>query len=187
MDDKQLVSVLLSGVDNNEARNFARKLLQSPALAELDRKSLMARVIKAHPETQDLVTGEAKEGKEEALVVSWESLEKRKGEFADLVNNKIPQNVKDIAHARSYGDLRENFEYKAAKDMQRVLNRRREDMQKELDLAQGTDFADVDTSSAAIGTVVILENGQTEKAYTCLLYTSPSPRDQRGSRMPSSA
>ena len=25
------------------------------------------------------------------------------------------------------------------------------------------------------------------KAYVCLLYTSPSPRDQRGSRMPSSA
>ena len=25
------------------------------------------------------------------------------------------------------------------------------------------------------------------KKYTCLLYTSPSPRDQRGSRMPSSA
>ena len=24
-------------------------------------------------------------------------------------------------------------------------------------------------------------------AYACLLYTSPSPRDQRGSRMPSSA
>ena len=26
-----------------------------------------------------------------------------------------------------------------------------------------------------------------EALYTCLLYTSPSPRDQRGSRMPSSA
>ena len=25
------------------------------------------------------------------------------------------------------------------------------------------------------------------KVYICLLYTSPSPRDQRGSRMPSSA
>ena len=25
------------------------------------------------------------------------------------------------------------------------------------------------------------------ESYTCLLYTSPSPRDQRGSRMPSSA
>ena len=28
---------------------------------------------------------------------------------------------------------------------------------------------------------------QTAKPYYCLLYTSPSPRDQRGSRMPSSA
>ena len=27
----------------------------------------------------------------------------------------------------------------------------------------------------------------TSPSYTCLLYTSPSPRDQRGSRMPSSA
>ena len=26
-----------------------------------------------------------------------------------------------------------------------------------------------------------------DKIYSCLLYTSPSPRDQRGSRMPSSA
>ena len=26
-----------------------------------------------------------------------------------------------------------------------------------------------------------------DKSYNCLLYTSPSPRDQRGSRMPSSA
>ena len=30
------------------------------------------------------------------------------------------------------------------------------------------------------------QKGHTE-LYSCLLYTSPSPRDQRGSRMPSSA
>ena len=28
---------------------------------------------------------------------------------------------------------------------------------------------------------------QASELYLCLLYTSPSPRDQRGSRMPSSA
>ena len=28
---------------------------------------------------------------------------------------------------------------------------------------------------------------RTGEVYDCLLYTSPSPRDQRGSRMPSSA
>ena len=31
------------------------------------------------------------------------------------------------------------------------------------------------------------EIGRLEKVLDCLLYTSPSPRDQRGSRMPSSA
>ena len=30
-------------------------------------------------------------------------------------------------------------------------------------------------------------NSQESTPNTCLLYTSPSPRDQRGSRMPSSA
>ena len=30
-------------------------------------------------------------------------------------------------------------------------------------------------------------NGDIDQAYTCLLYTSPSPRDKRQSRMPSSA
>ena len=32
----------------------------------------------------------------------------------------------------------------------------------------------------------IVFSGRTD-GYPCLLYTSPSPRDQRGSRMPSSA
>ena len=34
---------------------------------------------------------------------------------------------------------------------------------------------------------VLLEHLRNEGFEVCLLYTSPSPRDQRGSRMPSSA
>ena len=33
----------------------------------------------------------------------------------------------------------------------------------------------------------VIYNGEVEASKICLLYTSPSPRDQRGSRMPSSA
>ena len=33
----------------------------------------------------------------------------------------------------------------------------------------------------------VLQSYLDEQALNCLLYTSPSPRDQRGSRMPSSA
>ena len=32
-----------------------------------------------------------------------------------------------------------------------------------------------------------ISEGKGDAVITCLLYTSPSPRDQRGSRMPSSA
>ena len=37
------------------------------------------------------------------------------------------------------------------------------------------------------GDDVAVEIGGTSVSGICLLYTSPSPRDQRGSRMPSSA
>ena len=37
------------------------------------------------------------------------------------------------------------------------------------------------------GPVINVISGGPTAAGTCLLYTSPSPRDQRGSRMPSSA
>ena len=45
---------------------------------------------------------------------------------------------------------------------------------------QAQDFIRAEAMSAVIEEVVA-------EYYNCLLYTSPSPRDQRGSRMPSSA
>ena len=43
------------------------------------------------------------------------------------------------------------------------------------------------TTTAAILAVQAAKGLAEAKNYSCLLYTSPSPRDQRGSRMPSSA
>ena len=167
MEDRELIADLLEGVDMNEVRNFSRKLLQSPAFAELDRKSLMARVIKAHPEAQELVTGDDGPRKE-TLIVSWDSLEKRKAEYEDLVNKRIPGNIKEIAIARSYGDLRENFEYKAAKQMQAVLARRKTELEKDLDNAQGSDLVGAETSSVNIGTIVTLKSDGGTEQYTVL-------------------
>ena len=47
----------------------------------------------------------------------------------------------------------------------------------------------VGSSAAALGATGGFINNYTVSGthYRCLLYTSPSPRDQRGSRMPSSA
>jgi len=40
---------------------------------------------------------------------------------------------------------------------------------------------------AGLASATTFRNKKRPFSYTCLLYTSPSPRDQRGSRMPSSA
>ena len=47
----------------------------------------------------------------------------------------------------------------------------------------------IEPDCIALADFVHLDNGDctSDFIYTCLLYTSPSPRDQRGSRMPSSA
>ena len=42
-------------------------------------------------------------------------------------------------------------------------------------------------STYSKGFVYVDDNSRELETYICLLYTSPSPRDQRGSRMPSSA
>ena len=57
------------------------------------------------------------------------------------MQKKIPANSKEIAVARSYGDLRENHEYKAAKEMQKILMRRKEELETQLARARGTDFS----------------------------------------------
>jgi hypothetical protein len=139
-EDKALLSNLVEGMDLNEARNFARRLLDCPVFADLEKKSLMARIIKVRPETVELVSGQNAAKREEPLLVSWDSLDKKKKELEELIREKIPQNLQDVKIARSYGDLRENFEYKSAKDMEKFLAHRRAALEREISLARGTDF-----------------------------------------------
>jgi transcription elongation GreA/GreB family factor len=155
-DDKTLLTDLVAIMDINETRNFGRRLLDCPVFGELEKKSLMARIIKARPETVELVNGINAKRPEEVLLVSWESLEKKKAELDDLIRNKIPQNLNDVKIARSYGDLRENFEYKSAKDLEKYLAHRRNALDKEINNARGTDFKGSDASKVNIGTIATL-------------------------------
>ncbi len=167
--DRELVTELVASGDKAELRTAARALLATPSLEELDKRSLMARLIKMHPDLHSLLTG-GNDEKPVTLVVSWTSLEKRKLELDDLVNKQIPRNIEEISIARSYGDLRENFEFKAAKEMQAVLARRRSELEQDLMRARGTNFENPDTTQVSIGTAVklkALEGGALE-SYTIL-------------------
>ena len=54
--------------------------------------------------------------------------------------------------------MRENFEYKAAKEMERVLARRRVEMERDLGRARGTNFENPDLTMVSIGTTVTLKD-----------------------------
>ena len=65
------------------------------------------------------------------------------------------------------------------------------DFLKEIVKEIGDDYtklaSDIDETETFVDTGSYIFNGLVSGSIFCLLYTSPSPRDQRGSRMPSSA
>jgi transcription elongation GreA/GreB family factor len=137
---------------------LAKRILGFNGLDELSRRSLMAKIIKQRPALQDMVDEKVGSREDNTLIVSWDSLERKKKELEEIMNVKIPQNKKDIEIAREYGDLRENFEYKSAKQQQAVLQRMQGEYQRDIERAQGTDFANVATDTVGIGTIVDLED-----------------------------
>ena len=170
LDDRELLPDMFAGAETSVARDGMRRLMLTPVFDELTKRSLLARIIKLYPELESVVTGEQKDEKIESLVVSWSSLEKRRAELEEIVNKKIPENSKEIGVARSYGDLRENFEFKAAKQMQAVLMRRKAELEVMLAQARGTSFENPDTTQVSIGTVVTVREVATGKheTYTIL-------------------
>jgi transcription elongation factor GreA len=157
LSDSDLLVELIGSADLDIIKDMTRALQLSPCFDDMDKRSLLARIVKSYPAIQSLITGEQTK-QDSTLVVSWESLEKRKNEYTELVQKKIPANSKEIAIARSYGDLRENHEYKAAKEMQKILMRRKVELEAELVRARGTDFSTVSSDAVSIGSIVHLMN-----------------------------
>src|ERR1043166_4485161 len=153
LDDPTLLVELIGSADLEVIKDLTRALQLSPSFDDMDKRSLLARIVKSYPAVQSMISGD--QSRHEAhLFVSWESLERRKDEYQELVQKKIPANSKEIAIARSYGDLRENHEYQAAKEMQKILMRRKGELERDLVRARGMDFANVKTDAVSIGTKV---------------------------------
>ena len=134
-EDTDLISDLLSTADPETARDLANTLMLNQGFEELTKKSLLARFIKIFPKIQSLVAADA-EGKEEQLLVSKASFERKREEYETIVSKKIPENSKAIATAREHGDLKENSEYKMAKQDQQVLMAQKTNLEKDLGRAR---------------------------------------------------
>jgi transcription elongation GreA/GreB family factor len=163
LDDQELLVELIGSADLEVIKDLTRALQLSPCFDDMDKRSLLARIVKSYPAIQSLISGDQTK-QESNLIVSWESLERRKNEYHELVEKKIPANSKEIAIARSYGDLRENHEYKAAKEMQKLLMRQKASLETDLVRARGTDFANPSTEVVGMGAVVRATDLQTNQS-----------------------
>ena len=163
--DQNLLSDLTASADIEVIKDLTRALQLSPVFDDMDKRSLLARIVKRHPAVQVLVSGDQTK-QDSALHVSWESLDRRRAEYAELVQKKIPANSKEIAIARSYGDLSENHEFKAAKEMQKILMRQKEEIEGAIVRARGTDFANARTDVVSIGTIVQATDLNSNKTET---------------------
>lgn len=91
------------------------------------------------------------------LVTKAKFLEKQ-AELDRIMNVEIPENSKEIGEALSLGDLRENSEFKAAKEKQGILNTTMMRLTDEISRATVVNQKMVDSSKVSFGTEVVLEN-----------------------------
>ena len=166
--DPKFFDTITLGAGIEEVKDVTRAIQMSTCFEGMDKRSVLGKIVKAHPEIQSFIThGDkdkaVKQSGDTTLIVSWSSLERKKQEFEELVQKKIPANSKEIEIAREYGDLRENAEFKAAKEQQKVLMTLQAEMEAEIDRARGINYDETDTSAANVGTQVTLTNMDTEE------------------------
>ena len=104
------------------------------------------------------------------LMVTAAKYEEKQKQLARIMEVDVPANSKEIEFALSLGDLRENAEYKAAKEKQELLNSTVAKLKEEIERSQLFDPNSVNTSKVSFGTRVTLRNDSKDRTeeYTIL-------------------
>ena len=160
---------VMEAMTGQQRRDFLRRINEGRGWDALDRKSVLAKVLRKFPELQDIIlpSKNAKAPKREVPFTSQRSYVARQAQLEKIMTVEIPENSKEIEVARSYGDLRENAEFKYAKERQGLLMAQGAKLAEDLETIKPTDFAGIPVSEVAMGTGVELAyaGGITETYY----------------------
>jgi len=138
-----------------------------------DKMNLRSMITDKHPDFKFFNEEKKKEAEKKEMRTFWVTLpmyEEKTRLLSHIQEVEVPNNSKEIEYALSLGDLRENAEYKAAKEKQEQLNTHVAKLKEEIEKAQLFDPASINTSKVSFGTKVVLQNetaGRTEE-YTIL-------------------
>ena len=139
-------------LDHLEARQAAKAedtIHRAAALEGYQRDALTNALHLRFPELRS-------EDAQQVIYSTPEAIEAKRTELRTLVSKEIPENRKAIEEARALGDLRENFEYKSARQRHEYLSSRQAKLERELTLARPIDVRKIDTSEVRIGASVEL-------------------------------
>lgn len=167
-DDKELIRDMLESSTADTARDLAQTLLLNQGFEDLTKKSILARIIKVFPSVQSLVATKSSDSKEKRLLVSSWSLQARREELEDIVKNQLPASKAAIEAARELGDLRENSEYKMAREHDEVLSARRGQLERDIAGSEVFDFNSTPSDKVGIGSIASLVTNKGEE-LTCTI------------------
>jgi transcription elongation GreA/GreB family factor len=175
--DKELIANILTPAEGKKADSetifdLTRTMMSSQGFDEMTKKALLSRLAKIEPHVQRLAKSKhsGSEAEEKELLVSKNSKEVKERELEDIVKVRLPAVKEAIQIAKEHGDLKENSEYKMARQDHDTLAARRAELDALLKKAKVTDFKEANTDTISVGSSVVLRRGsdQTEFAYDLL-------------------
>jgi transcription elongation factor GreA len=101
----------------------------------------------------------------ERVPMTPEGYQKMKEEIERLLKVERTKNIKDIAEARSHGDLSENAEYHAARERQSFIEGRIQELQTKLSRAEVIDSSQINQSRVAFGARVKVIDIEADEEY----------------------
>ncbi|MEX0879338.1 MAG: GreA/GreB family elongation factor [Thermoanaerobaculia bacterium] len=145
------VALVRSAATEEEAREFLHALDRVFGLEEHRRATVREALLMKFPELRAPAR--------EYLYATAESIESRRQELIHLRQVELPSNAQAMKTAKEHGDLRENFEYHAARQKHEYLSARIASLSDELSRTRVLDPGKVDASEVRVGTRVRIRNG----------------------------
>ena len=168
---------VIKSLDREEARVVYQRVLSSGGLSEPLRVGLIEIITAFHA---DISRQEIRPiWEEEWIYVTERGLAKKRAEFRELTEEKLPRNFLDIGRAAAFGDLSENAEYTSALEERDRLTKRAMDLKAQIDKVRIISPGMLKDGEVCLGSWVRLANPVTgqEVKYSVLGPWDGSPED----------
>lgn len=148
----------VTAASTEEARRLLTQIHLHNALAGPFKHNAERLILMEHPRLKKVSRQEVEEERRKPThhYTIEASVHRKRQELSDILNKEIPANSIAIGTARELGDLKENAEYHAAKDRQRLLMQTAAELEELIARARVIEPGEVNTDQVRFGTKVKL-------------------------------